>query len=71
MFSLSNIIIRTEICPIENETLIEVKMALIFAKMIILFQVACRLVELRFHYWITIAQCAQCACAQSKSNKQK
>ena len=36
MFSLSNIIIQTEIYAIENEKLIEVKMALIFRKLIIL-----------------------------------
>ena len=49
MFILSNIILQTEICPIENETLVKENMALVFTKIINLFQIACRWVELRFH----------------------
>ena len=37
MFSLSNIIIQTEIYPIEREKLIEDNMVIVFAKLIIWF----------------------------------
>ena len=55
MISLSNIIIQTEIYPIETETLIEDHMALVFAKLIFCFQNVCRWMELWFHYCITVA----------------
>ena len=55
MFSISNIILGTEIYSIEIEKLIKDNMALVFAKLIILFSFACLWVELWFHYCITIA----------------
>ena len=55
MLCLSNIITRTEIYPSEIEKLIEDNMALVFAKLIFFFKVACRWEELWFHYCITIA----------------
>ena len=55
MFSLSNLIIRTEIYPNKIEKLTEDNMAIVFAKLIILFQVECRWMEMSFHYCITIA----------------
>ena len=55
MFSLSTIIIRTEIYPNKTENLIEDNMALVYAKLFFCFRVACRWVELWFHYCITIA----------------
>ena len=55
MFSLSNIITRTDIYPFEIENLTEDNMAIVFAKPIFFFQVACRWMELWFHYCITIA----------------
>ena len=55
MFTLSNTITRTDIYPIEIEKLTEDNMAIVFAKPIFFFQVACRWMELWFHYCITIA----------------
>ena len=55
MFSLTDVIIQTEIYRIEIGMLVEDNMALVFAKLIICFQVACRWVELWFPFCITIA----------------
>ena len=55
MFSLSNLIIRTEIYPNEIVKLIKDNMALVFAKLINLLSSCNRWVELWFDYCITIA----------------
>ena len=83
MFSLTNITIQTEIYPIEIENLIEDKMALVFAKLIILFSscvtVGGSVVSLLYHKCSQNRSCCgrpearseMRACADSLSNKQK
>ena len=57
MFSLTSVIIRTEIYPIEIEKQIENIMSLLLANLIILFSncMSVDWMELWFHYCITIA----------------
>ena len=55
MFSISNIILRTEVYSIEIEKLYEDNMVLFFQNGSFCFQVACRWKELWSHYCITSA----------------
>ena len=83
MFSLTGVIIRTEIYPIEIEMLVEDTMALVFAKLIILFSscvsVGGIVVSLLHHNCSRNRSCCgrpearseMRACAQSLSIKQK
>ena len=83
MFSLTGVIIRTEIYPIEIEMLVEDTIALVFAKLIILFSscvsVGGIVVSLLHHNCSRNRSCCgrpearseMRACAQSLSIKQK
>ena len=83
MFSLTGVIIRTEIYPTEIEMLVEDTMALVFAKLIILISscvsVGGIVVSLLHHNCSRNRSCCgrpetrseMRACAQSRSIKQK
>ena len=83
MFSLTSVIIRTEIYPIEYEKLVEDNMALFLAKLIILFSSCvsvCGIVVSILHHNCSRnrsccgrpeARSEMRACAQSLTNKQK